>query len=82
MSAETCEAVRQFILTSIIRNPRIKLGLADKIITGGLMDSFSLVEVGLFIEERYGFRPPDIDLTVANMDTVQQIAAYIDANRK
>jgi acyl carrier protein len=82
MSAETCEAVRQYILTHIIRNKRVKLGFEDKIITGGLMDSFALTEVQLFIEERYGFRPPDIDMTVENMNTVAQIAAYIDAHRK
>ncbi|MCE7949377.1 MAG: acyl carrier protein [Chloroflexi bacterium CFX4] len=45
------------------------------------MDSFSLVEVQLFIEETYGFRPDDVDMTVENMDTVRMIADYVQANR-
>jgi acyl carrier protein len=82
MSVETRDIIRNFLLTELIRNPRYKLGDDDKIITGGLIDSFDLVQVGLFIEERFGFRPDDIDLTVEKMDTVALMAEYVDANRK
>jgi acyl carrier protein len=82
MSVETRDIIRNFLLTELIRNPRYKFGDDDKIITGGLIDSFDLVQVGLFIEERFGFRPDDIDLTVEKMDTVALMAEYVDANRK
>jgi acyl carrier protein len=82
MSTETRDVIRDFLLRELIRNPRIKLGDDDKVISGGLIDSFDLVQVGLFIEERFGFRPDDIDLTVEKMDTVRLMADYVDANRK
>jgi acyl carrier protein len=82
MSVETRDIIRNFLLTELIRNPRYKLGDDDKVITDGLIDSFDLVQVGLFIEERFGFRPDDIDLTVEKMDTVALMAEYVDANRK
>lgn len=53
MSAEIRDAVRAFILNNILRRPNYKLGDDDSLIKGGLMDSFSLVEVQLFIEETY-----------------------------
>jgi acyl carrier protein len=81
MSAEIRDALRAFILNNIIRRPSYKLGDDDSLIKGGLMDSFSLVEVQLFIEETYGFRPDDVDMTVENMDTVRMIADYVEANR-
>jgi acyl carrier protein len=82
MSTETRDVIRDFLLRELIRNPRIKLGDDDKVISGGLIDSFDLVQVGLFIEERFGFRPDDIDLTVEKMDTVRLMADYVDENRK
>ncbi|MCC7206272.1 MAG: acyl carrier protein [Anaerolineae bacterium] len=82
MSTETRDTIRDFLLRELIRNPRIKLGDDDKVISGGLIDSFDLVQVGLFIEERFGFRPDDIDLTVEKMDTVRLMADYVDAHRK
>lgn len=82
MATETRDIIRDFLLRELIRNPRIKLGDDDKVISGGLIDSFDLVQVGLFIEERFGFRPDDIDLTVEKMDTVRLMADYVDAHRK
>lgn len=77
----TRDTIRDFLLTKLIRNPRLKLGDTDPLITGGLIDSFSLVEVQLFIEEKYGFRPADIDMTVETMDTLKQMVDYVEANR-
>lgn len=82
MSQQTRDLIRDFILKSLIRNPKFKLGDDDSLIKGGLIDSFSLVEVQLFIEQQFGFLPADIDMTVDNMDTVGMIADYVDANRK
>ncbi len=53
MATETRDVIRDFLLRELIRNPRIKLGDDDKVISGGLIDSFDLVQVGLFIEERF-----------------------------
>jgi len=81
-SQETRDLLRAFILKELVKNPKYKLGDEDKLITGGLIDSFSLVEVQLYIEKQFGFLPPDIDMTVQTMDTLKQIADYVDAHRK
>lgn len=61
--------------------PKYKLGDDEPIITGGLIDSFSLVQVGLFIEEKFGVHFDDSELTVANMNTLNQMIDNIQAKQ-
>lgn len=82
MDIDIRDQIRQFLLKDVIRNQKIKLGNTDSLIKGGLMDSFSLTQVGLFLETTYGMSVPDSDLTVENMDTIEQIAQYVETNRK
>ncbi len=77
---EPREAIRTYIVTSLIRNPKYKLGDNDKLISGGVIDSFSLVELSLFLEEKFGVRPDDTELNAENMDTVQMIADYVESH--
>jgi acyl carrier protein len=79
---ETRDAIRQYIVTNLIRNPKYKLGDTDKLISGGVIDSFSLVELSLFLEEKFGVRPDDTELNADNMDTVQMIADYVESHRQ
>ena len=38
------------------------------------MDSFSLAQIGVFVEDAFGVYIPDTDLTVNNMDTLNLMA--------
>jgi acyl carrier protein len=81
-NSEIRQLLRDYLVHKLIKNPRLKLGDDEPIISGGYIDSFSLVQVGLFIEQQFKFRPDDIDLTVAKMDTLALMAAYVEANQK
>jgi acyl carrier protein len=63
----------------MIKDPSYPLRDDEPLITGGLVDSFSLVELALFIEEQFGAKFEDPELTAANMDTLNQIVANIEA---
>jgi acyl carrier protein len=53
--------------------------LADTpLITGGIVDSFSMVSLKRFLEKRYAIRIPDADATPAAFDTVASIAALVE----
>ncbi len=78
---ETVDTIRKYIVEKLIRNPKYKLGDNDKLISGGVIDSFSLVELSMFLEETFGVRPDDTELNADNMDTVQMIANYVDSHR-
>ena len=51
------------------------------LITGGIVDSFSMVSLKRFLEKRYGIRIPDADATPAAFDTVNGIAALVERFR-
>ena len=71
------QMVRQFITRELIRDTSYDLQADEGIITGGLMDSFALAELGVFIEDKFGVYIPDPDLTVGKMNTLDQIVARI-----
>ena len=41
------------------------------------MDSFSLAEFGVFVEQEFNVYIPDADLTVEKMDTLDQMVARV-----
>ena len=71
------QMVRQFITRDLIRDTSYDLQNDEGIITEGLMDSFALAELGVFIEDKFGVYIPDPDLTVGKMNTLDQIVARI-----
>ena len=73
------EQLATFIKTELMRNPTYPLKDDEPLITGGLIDSFSLVELALFIEETFGVHFDDVELTADNMNTVNQILGNIQA---
>jgi len=67
------QQLRDYICTELLGRPAYKLTADEPLITGGLIDSFSLAQIGVFVEEAFGVYIPDTDLTVANMDTLKQM---------
>ena len=76
------EQLRAFICKDLIRDSDYPLTDSEGIITGGLMDSFSLAEFAVYVEKEFGVYIPDADLTVAKMDTLDQIVARVIRDMK
>jgi acyl carrier protein len=47
------------------------------LISGGIVDSFSMVSLKRFLENRYDIQIPDADATPEAFDTVESIAAVV-----
>lgn len=71
------ENLRAFITRELMREPGYPLTGTEGIITGGMMDSFALAEMGVYIEREFGVYIPDPDLTVLKMNTLDQIVARV-----
>jgi len=71
------EKLRTFITRDLIRDPSYDLADTEGVITGGLMDSFALAEFAVYVEKEFGVYIPDADLTVAKMDTLNQMVARV-----
>ena len=51
------------------------------LITGGIVDSFSMVSLKRFLERKYGIQIPDAEATPAAFDTVNKIAVLVERIR-
>jgi acyl carrier protein len=74
---EVKEKLRAFVVKELIRNPKYTLKDDEPLITGGLIDSFSLAHFGVFVEDEFGIYIPDPDLTVENLNTLNQMVDRI-----
>jgi acyl carrier protein len=71
------ENIRSYIARELIRDESYQIGDEEGIITGGLMDSFSLAELAVYVENKFNIYIPDPDLTVEKMDTLNLIVARV-----
>ena len=74
---EIKDKLKAYIRSEIIKNKDYPLQDDEPLITGGLVDSFSLVHIAVFVENEFGIKIPDTDLTIENMDTVSALASRI-----
>lgn len=57
------------------------LDATTPLITGGIVDSFSMVSLKRFLERRYGITIPDAEATPDAFDTVERIAILVEKIR-
>jgi len=69
--------LKQFICTEIMNDAEYPLTYEEPLITSGLIDSFSLAQVGVFVEIEFNTYIPDPELTVDKMNTINAMAAKI-----
>jgi acyl carrier protein len=71
-----------YITTRILKQPKRVLKSDEKLISSGLIDSFHLVDLGLFVEDQFGVHLDDGELNAETFDTLDQLAALIDSRRQ
>jgi len=59
-----------------------EVGVDTALISGGIVDSFSMVSLKRFVEKKYGIRIPDADATPAAFDSVHKIVALVERFRR
>jgi acyl carrier protein len=67
----------QFIATQILKQPSRHIPPGELLISSGLIDSFHLVDLALFVEDAFGVRIGDTELNADTFDTLEQLCALI-----
>lgn len=70
-----------FLSTEILKQPDRTLAPDEALISSGLIDSFSLMDVALFVEDTFGVRIEDTELNVDTFDNLTQLAALIESRK-
>ena len=67
----------KYIAERILKQPGRELAPDEPLISSGLVDSFSLVDLALFIEDTFGAHIEDTELTAQSIDTLTQLVNLI-----
>jgi len=77
MNNEMTSQLSSYITREILKDPSRSIAPNEPLLSSGLVDSFSLVDVALFVEDTFGVRIEDTELNVSTFDTLEQLAAII-----
>lgn len=70
--------VRQFLAENfIIDGGGAGLGADDSLTQAGVLDSMGVLELIMFLEQRFGVAVPDEDTLPENLDSVARIVGYV-----
>jgi acyl carrier protein len=69
--------LKDYLTREILNDPTYPLDDDEPLITSGLIDSFSLVDIALWAENTYGVKIDDTELTADHFDTVAELAAVL-----
>jgi acyl carrier protein len=78
-SEEMKQELAKFIAEGIVNQPKRVIGENDPLISSGLIPSFNLVDLSIFVEDKYGVRIDDTELNQDTFDTINQLAALIES---
>jgi len=82
MKDEVIAKLNEYITTQILKRPDRTLKPDEPLISGGLIDSFSLVDLSLFVEQTWGVRLDDTELIAETFDTLDQLAELIKKKQR
>ncbi|HMU93494.1 MAG TPA: acyl carrier protein [Anaerolineales bacterium] len=78
---ELISKLATFIATDILKQPKRAIRADEALISSGLIDSFSLMDISLFVEGNFGVRIDDTELNAETFDTLEQLAKLIQSRQ-
>ena len=79
--SEIRSTIAGFIAAEILKDPNRVILPDEALISSGLIDSFNLVDLALFVEDSFGVRIDDSELTADVFDSLDQLTRLIDKRR-
>jgi acyl carrier protein len=79
MIAEIMQNISMYITTQILRQPKRVLLPDEPLISNGLVDSFNLVDLSLFIENTFNVYIDNTELNRETFDTLSQLASLVQS---
>jgi len=70
-----------FLATDILKQPNRVISADEPLISSGLIDSFSLMDVALFVEDNFDVRIEDTELNADSFDNLTQLASLIESRQ-
>lgn len=81
MTAQILSDLEKFISAQILKQPNRKIAADEPLLSSGLIDSFSLMDLALFVEDTFGVRIEDTELNANIFDNLAQLTALIESRK-
>ncbi len=81
MTDDIIQTLSTYIATQILRQPRRIIRDDEPLLSNGLVDSFSLVDLSLYIEKEFHVYIDNTELNKQTFDTLAQLAALIQSRQ-
>ena len=78
---ETIPSLSTFIASKILKQPNRVIAADESLISSGLIDSFSLMDLALYVEDTFGVRIEDTELNADTFDNLTQLASLIESRK-
>jgi acyl carrier protein len=77
MTDTILEKIAEFITTEFLKQPGRILSPDEPLLSSGMVDSFHLIDLSLFIENNFGVRIDDTELNASSFDNLTQLVSFI-----
>ena len=81
MTDDILSSLNQYIAAEIMKQPKRVINPDEPLLTSGLIDSFHLVDLALYVEDNFGVHIDDSELNASTFDNLNQLAALIQSRR-
>ena len=81
MSEDMIATLGQKVAADILHEPNRKIRPDEPLISSGLIDSMSLVDVAILVEDTYGVHIDDTELNADTFDNLTQLAELIQSRQ-
>ncbi|OGO10731.1 MAG: hypothetical protein A2Y53_02735 [Chloroflexi bacterium RBG_16_47_49] len=81
MNSEITQILSTYIASQILRQPQRVILPDEPLLSNGLVDSFSLVDLSLFIEKTFNVYIDNTELNRETFDTLTQLADIIQSRK-
>jgi acyl carrier protein len=82
MSETLIQQIGSYLASQILKQPNRTITADEPLISSGLIDSFSLMDIALYVEDNFGVRIEDTELNAETFDTLTQLSALIESRKK
>jgi acyl carrier protein len=79
MNSELIQTLSTYIASQILKQPKRIIQPDEPLISNGLVDSFSLVDLSIFIEQKFNVHIDDTELNRETFDSLTQLAEIIES---
>ena len=81
MSNDVIAKLAEFIADEILKQPNREIAPDEALISSGMIDSFSLMDLALFVEDNFGVRIEDTELNADTFDNLEALTALISSRK-